>query len=224
MERERFARLVELMAAMAGGRIEAAFALRDEFAGALHRAVRRALRARQVDLPKAEVDELVADAALVLFEHAGSWRPEGGALPWVWAQHRIVNAVDRHLGCFADHLDDDKLSAWEVGGADRAARPAPADEPDTFELLESMAGRDPRLRALADALTEVATPRDREMWLEMRLQEFMGDPAPAASVARGHGVSAAAARQQRHRVGVRLRDLATRDERFAAIGSLPCVA
>ncbi len=33
MERERFARLVELMAAMAGGRIEAAFALRDDVLG-----------------------------------------------------------------------------------------------------------------------------------------------------------------------------------------------
>ena len=224
MERERFARLVELMAAMAGGRIEAAFALRDEFSGSLRHAVRRALRARQVDLPNAEIDELVADVALVLFEHAGSWRPEGGALPWVWAQHRIVNAVDRHLGCFADHLDDDRLGAWEVSGAERVPRPPPGDEPDTFELLESMAGRDPRLRALAEALSEVATPRDREMWLEMRVQEVMGDPAPAASVGRGHGVSAAAARQQRHRVGVRLRDLAARDERFAAIGSLPCVA
>ena len=120
--------------------------------------VRRALRARQVDLPRAEIDELVGDAALVLFEHAGSWRPEGGALPWVWAQHRIVNAVDRHLGCFADHLDDDKLSAWEVAGRTGRPGPAPGDEPDTFELLESLAGRDPRLRALADALNEVATP------------------------------------------------------------------
>jgi hypothetical protein len=224
MERERFARLVELMGAMAGGRIEAAFALRDEYAGSLRHAVRRALRARQVDLPRAEIDELVADVALVLFEHAGAWRPEGGALPWVWAQHRIVNAVDRHLGCFAEHLDDERLHAWEVAGADRAPRPAPGDEPAAFDLLEALAGDDPRLRALADALSEVATPRDREMWLQMRVQEVLGDPAPAASVGRGHGVSAAAARQQRHRVGVRLRDLATTDERFAAIGQLPCVA
>jgi hypothetical protein len=209
---------------MAGGRIEAAFHLREEFAGSLRHAVRRALRARQVELPVSEVEELVADAALVLFEHAGAWRPEGGALPWIWAQHRIVNAVDRHIGMFVDALDDDRLARWEAADVDRGHQPAPGDEPASFELLESMAADDPRLRALAEALTEVATPRDREMWLEMRVQEVLGDPTPAASVARGHGVSAAAARQQRHRVGVRLRDLVSSDERFATLADLACVA
>jgi hypothetical protein len=223
MERERFARLVELMGAMAGGRVEAAFDLREEFGGSLRRAVQRVLRARQADLPRSEVDDLVADAALVLFEHAGSWRPEGGALPWVWAQHRIANAVDRHIGVFADELDDDRARRWEQSSV-RAPAPGRSDEPDSFSVLVSLAEDDPRLRALADALAEVATPRDREMWLEMQVQEVLGDPAPAASVGRGHGLSADAARQQRHRVGVRLRDLAGRDERFAPIASLACVA
>jgi hypothetical protein len=224
MDRERFARLVELMAAMAGGRVEAAFALRDEFAGSLRHAVRRALRARRVDLPAAEVEELVCDAALALFEHAGAWRPGGGALPWVWAQHRIVNVVDRHLGTFTDELDDDRMARWDTAVAERAPRAAAGAEPPSFEVLEALAQRDPRLQALADALMEVATPRDREMWLEMRVQEVMGDPAPAASVGRGHGVSADAARQQRHRVGLRLRDLVSRDERFADLAELACVA
>jgi hypothetical protein len=224
MERERFARLVELMAAMAGGRAEAAFDLRDEFAGPIRHAVRRALRSRRLELPAVEVEDLVGDAALVLFELAGAWRPEGGALPWVWAQHRIVNLVDRHVGLFADDLDDDRLARWDAASAAGGADAVAGEEPGSFELLESLAGRDPRLRALADALSAVATPRDREMWLEMRVQEVLGDPAPAASVGRGHGVSPAAARQQRHRVGVRLRDLASSDERFATLTQLPCVA
>jgi hypothetical protein len=125
---------------------------------------------------------------------------------------------------FVDDLDDDRLDRWEAADLDRGHRAAPGDEPPSFELLESLAADDPRLRALADALTEVATPRDREMWLEMRVQEVLGDPTPAASVARGHGVSAAAARQQRHRVGVRLRDLVSSDERFATLADLACVA
>jgi hypothetical protein len=224
MDRDRFARLVELMATMATGRIAAAFELRDEFGGSLRRAVRRALRARKVELPTAEVEELVDEAALVLFEHAGSWRPEGGALPWVWAQHRIANAVDRHLGSFADELDDDRLARWDVSRLERGTGPGPCEEPASFDLLVSMAERDPRLEALADALSEVATPRDRELWLEMQVQEVLGDAAPAASVARGHGVSAAVVRQQRHRVGLRLRDLVSQDERYAPLASLPCVA
>lgn len=223
MERERFDRLVELMATMASGRVEAAFTLRDEFAGSLRRAVRRALRARGVEVGPAELDELVGDSALVLFELAPAWRPEGGALPWVWAQHRIGNVVDRHLGTFADELDDERLAAWEVR-LDGPSETGPSGEPASFALLESLAADDPRLQMLADALSAVATARDREMWLEMRVQEVMGDPAPAASVGRGHGVSAAAARQQRHRVGLRLRDLADRDERFASLVALPCVA
>jgi hypothetical protein len=224
MDRDRFARLVELMATMASGRIAAAFELRDEFGGSLRRAVRRALRARNVELPAAEVEELVDDVALVLFEHAAAWRPEGGALPWVWAQHRIANAVDRHLGSFADELDEERLTRWEAGRLDRAGGAGPCDEEASFDLLVSMAERDPRIGALAEALRQVATPRDRELWLEMRVQEVLGDPAPAASVGRGHGVSAAAVRQQRHRVGVRLRDLASQDDRYASLASLPCVA
>ena len=226
MERERFARLVELMAAMAGGRIEAAFALRDEFAGALRRAVRRALRARQVDLPKAEIDELVADAALVLFEHAGSWRPEGGALPVGLgpAPHRQRGRPPpRVLRRPPRRRPAERLGGQRGGPGGPARRRATSRTP--FELLESMAGRDPRLRALADALNEVATPEGPG--------DVAGDAGPggAWAIPRRRRRSAGATACRRRRPASSGTGWASgsatsppRDERFAAIGSLPCVA
>src|SRR3954468_6945965 len=129
MERKRFGRLVELMGMMAGGRVAAAFDLREEFGGSLRHAVRRALRARGIELPAAEVEDLVGDVALVLYELAAAWRPDGGALPWVWAQHRIANLVDRHVGLFADDLDDERLARWDAARAGDGGRPGAAEEP-----------------------------------------------------------------------------------------------
>ena len=56
------------------------------------------------------------------------------------------------------------------------------------------------IRTVHRALAKVATPRDAELWLDIRMQEQLGDPAPAATVARRFGISPDAARQQKRRV------------------------
>lgn len=222
MDEERFARVAELMDQMAGhGGVAAAFALQAEFAGPLRGAVRRIAARRGVELSPAELDELLADVALVLFDLAGSWRPDGGALPWVWAEHRIANAVDRHLGLFTDELDDERQAVVDQQPAHMGGS---SSEPASREVLASLAERHPLAAGLADALDEVATARDCELWLEMRVQESIGDRSPAASVGPTLGLSAEAARQQRRRVDQRLRRLAHTNRRFAALSALVPVA
>lgn len=225
MEGTDYARVTDLMGRMADGDAAAVFTLQAEFGPQLAAALRRVLVARGVELGRRELEELVADVALDLHEHAGAWRPEGGALPWVWAAHRVANVVDRHLGQFTDELDDDRLGRIETATAMAPRRETNAsDEPPSFSVLERMALDRPEARLLRDALVEVAGERDRELFLEMAVQSWLGDRAPATSVAAHLGMSPEAARQQKRRVAGRLAGLAAADERFAALSDLRLVA
>lgn len=228
MDATGFARVTGLMEAMAAGDVAAAFTLEAEFAPQLRAAVRRVLSGRGTELTRAEVDELLHDVVLELHDRAAAWRPDGGALPWVWAERRIANVVDRHLGLFTDPLDHDRVAELEdraAGGAGAGPTPIASDvEPPSMVLLERLVGRDDRVRLLCEALAAVATLRDGELFLEMLVQEWLGDRAPATSVGPRFAMSADAARQQKRRVTTRLRLLAASDERFAALADLPSVA
>lgn len=222
MDQQGFERVTTLMADMAHGDAAAAFALQAEFAPQLAAAVRRVLNGRGVELGRSELDEVVADVVLELFDHAAAWRPEGGALPWVWAQLRVANVVDRHLGHFTAAQDDEvepaEAASSAGGGADAV------EELPSLELLARLADRDHRLRLLCEGLAAVASLRDGELFLEMLVQEWLGDRAPATSVGPRFAMSAEAARQQRRRVTRRLRRLAATDQRFAELIQLPSVA
>ncbi len=225
MDAQGYARVSGLMTAMAGGDVAAAFTLEAEFAPQLRAAVRRVLSSRGAELSRPEIDEVLHDVVLELHERAGAWRPDGGALPWVWAERRIANVVDRHLGLFADPLDSDRVADLEEQGAGAGAAGAGADvEPPSMVLLERLVERDVRLRLLCEALATVATLRDGELFLEMTVQEWLGDRAPATSVGPRFAMSPDAARQQKRRVTTRLRHLAASDERFAPLAELPSVA
>src|SRR5881392_3946488 len=105
MDAEQRRRVAEVMGAIARGDRAAVFTLVEEFEGALRAAARRAAGRLGVALSAEEERELAVEVALALVDVAGSWRPDGGALPWVWAERRIVVAVARHIGQHADPLD-----------------------------------------------------------------------------------------------------------------------
>ena len=79
-------------------------------------------------------------------------------------------------------------------------------------------------RLLQEALGTVATARDRELFLELRIQELLGDRSPAVTVGALLGLNPEAVRQQHRRVRLRLRLLAESDARFAELAVLPLVA
>lgn len=222
MDVERMQRLADLMAAMSGGDTEAMFALRVEFGGSISAAVRGALRARATVCAREEVESLVVDVCLMLFERAAAWSPDGGALPWTWSRKRIGNLVDRHLGQFAEPLDhqvEERAIDCPLG--------APGDGRDDAPVLDVLGrlGRvHPTARLLQEALGMVATERDGELVLEVRLQELLGDRSPARTVGALLGLSSDAVRQQHRRVRLRLRRLAEADARFASLAALPLVA
>ncbi len=223
MEAERMQRLGELMSAMAAGDAGAVFALQGEFGGSIGAAVCDAVRRRRAVCSREDTEGLIVDVCLMLFETAGSWSPDGGALPWTWAEKRIGNLVDKHLGQFADQLDERRderaadCSAGTLAGSG-------VDEPPVLEVLDRLSCAHPGVRLLQEALGSVATARDRELFLELRIQELLGDRSPAVTVAGLLGLHPDVVRQQHRRVRLRLRRLAESDDRFASLADLPLVA
>ena len=222
MEAQRTERLGELMSAMASGDVQAPFAMAREYEGSIASVVRRALLRRGASCRREEVASLVIDVCLMLFDSAPGWSPAGGAMPWIWAEKRVGNLVDRHLGQFAVPLDHVQVEA------DRHAAPrgalGSADEPPVLEVLDQLGSTDPEVRLLQEALGTVASPRDGELFLELRVQELLGDRSPAVTVGALLGLRPDAVRQQHRRVRLRLRRLVESDARFAALSHLPLVA
>ncbi len=229
-EREGFGDLATIMGRLAAGDGAALGDLLAAHGAALARSVGGILRSRGVRLPASVVDELVVEAAIEVAELAGSWDPSG-APPWIWARHRIAAGVDRHLGQHADSLDElagrGRPGAGEGGGIDgrgSAPRPSPAAEVPVVDLVVRLAADHPTLRLLHDAVQQVASPRDQELFYETALQVTLGDRAPAVTVGRLLGMAPAAVRQQHRRVRGRLRALADEDPRYAPLGALPVLA
>jgi DNA-directed RNA polymerase specialized sigma24 family protein len=219
-DQERVERVARLMARMAGGDPAAVFELYEQFGVAIAATVRRVLGGRGVmALPADEVDGLVIEVCLDLYGRAGSWSPDGGAMPWVWAERRIGNLVDRTVGQHADPLDVDQLDATQ---------PAPplapsGGEPEVLQVLAEVARHRPVCALLADALGSVATERDRRVFLEVGIQASLGDQSPAVTVGALLGMQPDAVRQQHRRVKQRLRRLAANEARFAPLADLELV-
>lgn len=217
MEQQERDRLVEIMGRIAGGDLAAVVTLYSEFGTRIVAAVRRQLRHLHVDdVAHDDLQGLVMDACFALADCAGGWDPDGGALPWVWAERRIGNVVQAFVG---QHADD-------LGDVDRRFPDGPAargDEPEPLALL----GREDRpvCRLLADAFDAAdVSERDRRLLLDYQVQHAMGDTSPALTVAPHYGMNPASVRQAVKRTKDRLRHLAGRDERYRPLADLALLA
>lgn len=208
------------MAMIAAGDRAAVFILANEFGGQIAALLRRQLRDFGVQAVNADdLDGLVTDACLELAACAPAWRPESGALPWTWAERRLRAVVSRFVGIHADPLGD----AGREAVAQPLARMA-GPEGDDLEVLGELARAHPHCALLLEALEQVASPRNRAILLSVKAQAALGDPSPAVTVAREHGMRPDAVRQVVKRVLDRLRSLAAGDEHFAPLADLPLLS
>lgn len=163
------------------------------------------------------VEGLVVDVALLLRDHGGAWRPDGGALPWSWAWSGIRALVVEVAGHARADVELDRLAE---------GTPAPvAPVTAAAELdLDGLAARVPELDLLLEAIGELGLrERDRRVHVEYRLQVALGDPSPAHTVGAEFGLTPELVRQIDRRVRARLQLLAATVERFAPIAELPWV-
>jgi hypothetical protein len=220
MERvERAQRLRVVMAAMAAGDRGATFDLYAEFGGAIGSTMRRLLRRLGVDtVPREELDGLVIDACLELQGCAESWDPEGGAVPWVWAERRLLTVASRWVGQHADAIDD----KHEVIDLLVAHPGTSSHETGPLELLRRL--DDPTCRLLREALEVVASVRDQTILLEVGLQRSLGDTSPAVTIGPHVGLRPDAVRQVLRRLRQRLSALAADEPRYAPLVDLELLA
>lgn len=161
-----------------------------------------------------ERSELVLVAAMVIFERARSWRP-GEARPWVWAHRAIRSAVACYIGHATAGIDVDLL-------VDRVAADAVVTRPDgsAVELVLQLAERDERAAAWWQAAAEVGSERDRMVYLEYEVQQALGDPSPAVTVAGFSGLRPDHVRKIVQRMRARVGRAIEGDDRFAALRDL----
>lgn len=216
---ERDRRLQAVMAAMAGGDRGATFDLYAEFGGSIAATIRRLLRRLGVDsAPREELDGLVIDACLELQVCAPSWDPAGGAVPWVWAERRLLAVVSRWVGQHADGIDD----KHEVIEAIVSSPSSTATERPLLEMLGSL--DDPTCRLLREALETVASVRDQAILLEVGLQRSLGDQSPAVTIGPHVGLRPDAVRQVLRRIRQRVSALALAEPRYAPLVDLELLA
>jgi hypothetical protein len=228
-EREAHDELVAVMGRLAAGDEAAVVTLYERFGAAMAPMVQAVARSRRGPFGRDDLAGVVFEVCEEIARIAGGWSPDGGALPWVWARHRVVNVVDRMLGQWAVPLDD----VPEV--AERAAPSEPAEvaivvgamavDESFVTTLDRLQPRHEGARLLAEALEhERISPRDRELLLEYGYEQHSGNRSPATTVAPGFGMTEVAVRQAARRSRERIRMLAASDERFAPLATLPLLA
>ncbi len=187
--------VAEAMADIAAGDSQAIWELHRLATPTLQRMLRAEARRINAWISDDDLYDLVLDATFVLADRARSWRPEI-SLPWVWAKHRVHAVVHRHFGTFTRELDESHLQIAEP--------PAVVPIDDALAVLRSLAARHEGALALDRRLSEVAKPRDAEIYLGYLLERAAGNRRPAVTVGADHGMQPAAARKVVQRVGERL--------------------
>ena len=222
MEKTQFERLVAVMTLLAQGDRAALFAFYEEFGEHIAAAVRHELRRVHVRATPEDFSGLVLDAVMTIGSCAGGWDPAGGAMPWVWAGHRIRQVVRTHVGQFADSIDDGRLSTTEKLEAYAASVPTAAHDSGVSELeaLARLSASEDVCALLLAALEDVTTARDREILLAYKLQAALGDPSPANTIGAAFELTPAAVRQIVKRSLDRLRKLAVTEPRFHPLADL----
>ncbi|HEY7070941.1 MAG TPA: hypothetical protein VH479_12540, partial [Acidimicrobiales bacterium] len=143
--------LVQVMRRLAAGDEAAVVTLYERYGSSIAAAVRHVARSRPGRLDDDDVGGAVLDVCFELARVASAWSPAGGALPWVWARHRVAGAVDRALGQQAQSLDDQRAEVLDRLAAGVAPGPS-GDEPSLLDTLHRLATDDHSPEpALADA-------------------------------------------------------------------------
>ena len=219
---ERRAQLEAIMASAAEDPA-AAWALLDAFGEDIGRTLRAIARQDGLaHLGDDELDGLTADACTVIVGVAGSWRPDGGALPWTYARPRLRTLLRRHAGPVLAPLPPvDPADQRNWGAA------APADDESSFVVLRRVATdatAEPAVVALHNGLAATCSPADAELVLRYLQHKAAGDPSPSHTVGDQLGRRPEAVRQAYHRARSRLRRLALADHHFRPLLCLPFLA
>lgn len=216
------AELEAVMARLAAGDEAAVVTLYERFGGQIAGAVQAVARRRPGRIDRDDLDGLVYEVCEELRVVAPAWSPDGGALPWVWARHRVANVVDRVLGQVTEVLDEGRLAELDdrpVEGAEHAV------DGTMLDALERLAPDMASAGLLAQALDEAAlSPRDRELMLQYAYEKHSGNASPAATVGPAFDMREPSVRQAARRARERLLRLAATDERFAPLADLPLLA
>lgn len=219
---ERRAQLEAIMASAADDPA-AAWALLDTFGEEIGRTLRAIARLDGLaHLGDDELDGLTADACTVIVGVAGSWRPDGGALPWTYARPRLRTLLHHHAGPVLAPLPPvDPADPRNWGAA------APPDDESSFVVLRRVAthgAAEPAVVALHDGLAATCSPADAELVLRYLQHKAAGDPSPSHTVGAQLGRRPEAVRQAYHRARARLRRLALADHHFRPLLCLPFLA
>lgn len=206
-----------LMARMAAGDTTAAFELHEKLGWAVRASVGRiARRMGAHHLADDELDELALDVCIELIKLAPAWDAEGGALPWVWANRRVVALVASAIGQYGPSYDDalhgDEEPSFTVGES-------AVDLPDEV-TLQRLARSEPLVAVLLEALLAVTSERNLRAVLLYAVQQTQGDPSPSHTVAEALGLKADNVRQIVHRTRKALRALSAGDPRFGQLDQL----
>lgn len=168
-----------------------------------------------------ELDGLTADACLEIIAVAGTWRPDGGALPWTYARGRLRAMLHRHAGPALV-----PLPPVEPADPRNWGEQAPVDDEASLAVLGRVAGQggEPAVVALHQALEVACSPADGELVLRYLQHKAAGDPSPSHTVGAQLGRRPDAVRQAYHRSRTRLRRLALADHRYRPLLCLPFLA
>lgn len=217
MRQEQVDRVVALMSRMAAGDASAAFELYEDFGPVIRRVLRGHLADAGLANPdKHDLDGLTLDAVMALLAAAPSWKPDGGAMPWTWAERRLRAIARSHIGQWADELNEDH---------DTAAGPVTVTlDHDDMDHLTRAAVDDDTIRLLLEAFSLVCTPRDAQILIAVKAQAAAGDPSPANTVAFERNMNPPAVRQVAKRTRDRVLQLAATNPRFAPLTDLPLLA
>jgi DNA-directed RNA polymerase specialized sigma24 family protein len=215
MEAGRRERLVEVMAAAVDDE-SAAVTLYLEFGDEIGAVIRHLVPRRGgAHLDADDVDGIVFDACLTLARLAGSWRPDGGALPWNWARQRLDALVCDRIGPRTSPLVRE-----EQLGADPETFAAVLDEGAVTAALSTLATGDERCALVREVLEKAGSPKDAEVLLRLRVQHDSGDPSPSHTVADELGLLAPAIRQRASRARRKLAEAIRSEPRYAPIADI----
>lgn len=205
------------MSEMATGDASAAFALYEEFGPIIRRVLRGHLAELGLHSPAPDdLDGLTLDAVMALYAAASSWKPDGGAMPWTWAERRMRTIARSHIGQWADELSDD-----HDGPADPVTT---HHDDDDMDRLIRAAADDEMIRLLLEALSLACSERDAQILVALKAQAAAGDPSPANTIAAERGMKPPAVRQVAKRARDRVLRLAEQDARFKPLVDLPLLA